>query len=141
MRDGYDQTVHGLLRKHSELLAEIEDASTALTAKQTALGAIEAALRVFDPSITPASESHRRGANLVNGLHRFLFDLMRQDGSVTTVGAARVLMQARGCDLADTVLVAAMKKRVGDALQKMRKRGQVASAKAGRGTELEYRLA
>ena len=107
MASGYKQTVFGLLRKHRELLVEIADASAALTAKQSALDAIEAALRVFDPTLVPATEYHRRGANIVNGMHRFILDTLREDGAVTTLGAAAALLKARGQDHRDRALLTA----------------------------------
>ena len=140
MPSGYSQTIHGLLRKHRELLAEIEQANALLSGKQSALDAIEAALRVFDPSIVPATESRRRGDNIVNGLHRFLLNQIRQDGSVTTLGVATALLEARGLDHRDKALLTAMRKRCGDALQKMRRQGRVTGERYGKGGELEWRL-
>lgn len=140
MRSGYKQTVFGLLRKHAELLAEIEEASALLSGRQSALDAIEAALRVFDPAIVPATENRRRGKNIVNGMHRFLLERMRQEGSVTTLGAAVALMADRGLDHRDRTLLTSMRKRCGDALHKMRRQGRVTGARYGKGGELEWQL-
>lgn len=141
MRDGYKQTISGLLRKHRELLHEIADASALLSGKQSALDAIEAALRVFDPTIAPATEHRRRGANIVDGLHRFILDQLRRDSVITTLGAATALLEARGLDHRDKALLSAMRKRVGDALQKMRRQGLVTGERFGRGGEQKWRLA
>lgn len=138
-RSGYSQTIHGLIRKHAELLAEIRETSQALTAQQSALAAIEGALRVFDPTITLATEHQRRGAS-VDGLYRFLLDNMRREGCVTTLGAATALIAERGQDVDDKALVSAMRKRAGDALQKMRRQGRVTGERYGNGGELEWRL-
>jgi hypothetical protein len=140
MEDGYKQTVAGLLRKHQELLGDIGEASAALLAKQSALDAIEAALRVFDPAIKPATEHKRRGTG-VDGLHRFLLDLIRSQGSVTTLGAATALIADRGLDERDKALLTNLRKRCGDGLQKMKRQGRVTGERYGNGGELEWRLA
>jgi hypothetical protein len=139
MEHGYQQTVAGLLRKHQELLGDIGEASAALLAKQSALDAIEAALRVFDPTIRPATEHKRRGTG-IDGLHRFLLDLIRAQGSVTTLGAATALIADRGLDQRDRALLSNLRKRCGDGLQKMRRQGRVTGERHGKGGELEWRL-
>lgn len=139
-RSGYEQTVAGLLRKHQELLGDITEARSALLAKQSALDAIEAALRVFDPTVKLATEHKRRGEG-VEGLHRFLLDLIRAQGSVTTLGAATALIADRGLDQRDRALLTNLRKRCGDGLQKMRRQGRVTGERYGQGGELEWRLA
>ena len=139
MHDSYKQTVAGLLRKHQELLGDIGEASAALLAKQSALDAIEAALRVFDPTVKLTTEHKRRGTG-IDGLYRFLMDLMRAKGSITTLKAATALLQDRGLDVRDRALVSNMRKRAGDALQKMRRQGRVTGERYGNGGELEWRL-
>jgi hypothetical protein len=138
-RSGYTQTVHGLMRKHAELLNEIRETNVLLSGKQAALLAIEGALRVFDPTIALATEHQRRG-DQVEGLYKFLLDMLRRDGAVTTLGVARALLADRGQDDRDRALLTAMRKRVGDALQKMRRQGRVTSERYGNGGELEWRL-
>lgn len=139
MQDSYKQTVAGLIRKHQELLGDIGEARSALLAKQSALDAIEAALRVFDPAIKLATEHRRRGEG-VEGLHRFLLDLIRSEGSVTTLGAATALIRERGLDQRDRALLTQLRKRCGDGLQKMRRQGRVTGERYGNGGELEWRL-
>jgi len=138
-RSGYVQTIHGLQRKYAELLSEIRDTSILLSDKQSALAAIEGALRVFDPTIAIATEHQRRG-DQVEGLYRFVMDAMRREGAVTTLGVAKALIAARGLDEADRALLTQLRKRVGDALQKMRRQGRVTGARYGNGGELEWKL-
>ena len=140
MQDGYKQTVSGLLRKHRELLKEIADASALLSGKQSALDAIEAALRVFDPTIAPSTEHRRRGEN-IDGLHRFILEMLRRDGAVTTLSVAGALIEARGLDGRDKALATAIRKRAGDALQKMRRQGRVTGEPYRTGGELDWPLA
>lgn len=78
-------------------------------------------------TIKPASEHKRRGTQ-IEGLHRFILDMIRREGSATTLGAAKALATA-------------MRKRAGDALQKMRRQGKVSGERYGRGGELRWRLA
>ena len=140
MQDSYKQTVAGLLRKHHELLGDISEASSALVAKQAALDAIEAAIRVFDPTIPLTGEHKRRGKG-VEGIHRFVLDMIRQHGSVTTLQVATALLEERGLDPRDKALLSNMRKRAGDALQKMRGRGRVTGERYGSGGELLWRVA
>lgn len=139
MEDGYKQTVYGLLRKHKELLGDIAEATEALAVKQSALAAIEAAIRVFDPEHVPATEHQRRGAG-TTGLYRFIAESLRKEGAVTTLGAAKALIRERGWDDRDKALATNVRKRVGDALHKMRTQGRVTGERYGNGGELRWRL-
>src|SRR3546814_11014649 len=53
MTDGYELTLSGLLRKREEVAKEAATALGHLDAQLVALDAIDAAIRVFDPTIGP----------------------------------------------------------------------------------------
>jgi hypothetical protein len=128
--------IFGLMRKHAELLASIRETSIALLGQQSALAAIKRALRVFDPTIARATEHQRRG-DQVEGLYRFILDQLRQKARVTTLGAARELIEARRLDADNRTLLTALRKRIGDALHNMREQGCVYGEWYGAGGELE----
>src|SRR3546814_14644168 len=58
MTDGYELTLSGLLRKREELAKEAATARGHLDAQLVALDAIDAAIRVFDPTIGPEDLPH-----------------------------------------------------------------------------------
>lgn len=96
MEDGYKQTVFGLLQAQGIARGHRHDHGS-LAAKQSALAAIEAAIRVFDPLHVPATEHQRRGAG-TTGLYRFVMESLRKEGAVTTLGIATALIRERGWD-------------------------------------------
>ena len=145
MQDGYDQTLSGLLRKRAELAAEVETARQAWETAGSALDAIDAAIRVFRPEITPDDLPEKRPAPAYTGgtsdIQRFLLDLLRRSGKpLRTLEAAAAIMAERHIDPRDRVAATLIRKRCGDALGRLRLKGVVTGVKYGSGSELEWRL-
>lgn len=145
MQDGYDQTLSGLLRKRAELASETVSMRTALDDKLAALDAIDAAIRVFNPNLTPDDIPERRAvpphSATTSEMRRFLIDLLRSEGRpVKTLQATDALLEARGIDKRDRVAATLIRKRVTDAFRRMRQNGTVECRKFGSGSELEWRL-
>lgn len=145
MQDGYDQTLSGLLRKRAELAGEVETARRAWDAASASLDAIDAAIRIFSPNLTPEDLPERRPAPAFTGgsseIQRFLLDALRRTGKpLRTLEAAALIMDERGIDKRDRVAATLIRKRCGDALGRLRLRGVVTGEKYGSGSELEWRL-
>src|SRR3546814_18227088 len=101
MTDGYELTLSGLLRKREELAKEAATARGHLDAQLVALDAIDAAIRVFDPTIGP--EDLPQGKQLTqhpagrSEIRRFLIDLLRSKGRpVQSLQAPTRLTEPRG---------------------------------------------
>ncbi|OYY71202.1 hypothetical protein [Sphingomonas sp. 28-63-12] len=146
MQDGYDQTLSGLLRKRAELAAEATALRTAFDTKLAELDTIDAAIRVFNPSIAPSDIPERRApvphSEATSEIRRFLIDQMRkaEPRPLRTMEATAALFEARGIDVRDRVVTTLLRKRVTDAFGRMRKAGMVEGRKFGSGSEQEWRL-
>ena len=86
-----------------------------------ALGAIKAAIRVFNPNLSPEDLPERRAAPAFTGgvtlIQRFLLDLMRRSGKpLRTLEATETMMAERGIDPCDKVAKTLIRKRCGYAL-------------------------
>ena len=146
MQDGYDQTLSGLLRKRAELAGEASALRVALNSKLAELDTIDAAIRLFNPSIEPGDIPERRApvihSEATSEIRRFLIDQMRkaEPRPVRTMEVAAALFEARGIDVRDRVVTTLLRKRVTDAFGRMRKLGMVEGRRFGSGTEREWRL-
>ena len=146
MHDGYDQTLSGLLRKRAELATEATAQREAYEAKLAALDAIDAAIRVFRPDLVteylPTNRPPVPHAAATSEMRRFLLDMLRERHGrpLRTLEATDALVEAKGVDPRDRVVVVLMRKRVSDAFQRLRKKGLVEGRKYGSGSELEWRL-
>ena len=135
----HEQTLAGLRRKQRELIADISDIQMTLSIRQAQLDAIDAAILIFDPTTLPAKDWQRRGAH-TDGLYRFILDHLRKARTCTTVSVAEALMEARGLDRRDKVLWQNMRKRCGDALQKLKRDGKVTGERESKANDLTWRL-
>src|SRR3546814_12749125 len=101
MTDGYELTLSGLLRKREELAKEAATARGHLDAQLVALDAIDAAIRVFDPTIGPEDlppgkppTQHPAGRSAIR---RLLIAFLRTKGRpVQTLAAHKALRDRRG---------------------------------------------
>ena len=146
MQDGYDQTLSGLLRKRAELAATIATTRAQLDNDLAALDAIEAAIRVFNPELAgeylPLNRTDVPHQSVTSEIRRFLLDQMRtrENGAVQTLQAAAEIMRVKGLDPRDRVVATLIRKRVTDALRRMRQAGMIEGRRFGSGSELEWRL-
>lgn len=146
MQDGYDQTLSGLLRKRGELAGQVVAHRDKLNSTMAELDAIDAAIRVFNPSIEREDlpEGHIVPIHHVQRgeMQRFLLDLLRRsDGPVRTSDATVAVMAERELDRRDKALVTLIRKRVGDAFSRLRQSGHVTGVRFGSSNENEWRLA
>ncbi len=145
MGDGYEQTVHGLIRKRASIVAEIEALQAEAAQKVADLHALEAVIRVFKPDtemddlpirrIPPAYAAFR------GEMARFFLATLREHaGGLTTHDLALAVMRSRQINTADPEAVKLMQRRTGHSLHRLRNHGYVISEKANAGGMLRWRL-
>lgn len=144
MDDGYQLTLHGLLRKRGELSAEVDGLRAQLGTRLDALNHIDATIRVFKPDIDlvdlPERQAPPPNAAFRGEVQRFLLDTLRKaDGPLTTHDLAAAVMRNRGLDPADRILFGLIAKRTGHSLTKLRRQGRVASHRFSKSAMLEWR--
>ena len=143
---GYDLTVQGLIRKRAELAGQVQAKQVELSALISTLQKIDAAIQVFKPEIeledlpepiSPAPFTAFRGE-----IQRFLLDALRRSNQpLSTFDLADKLLEHRGLNTKDSVVVGLIRKRTGYALAKLRKAGKVTSARTHRSAPLAWELA
>lgn len=143
MANGYDLTLHGLLRKRGELSSQVELAQAQLSALITDMGRIDAAIRVFRPDIDLADLPERIAPAPFTGfrgeIQRFLLDELRKaNHALSTFDLADKVIEKRGIDPLDAVLRLLIRKRTGYALSRLRRAGRVASHRLHRAAPLEW---
>lgn len=126
------QVLHALKRKHAELSGKIGVARQALRTLTTELGHIDAAMRIFDPTINTgkirAKSLSRRdptGAGAITGV---VLDVIREaPGPLTPREITYHLMELRGLAADDRDLFEILVKRVRACLRAQRIRGLIQS--------------
>jgi len=120
--------LNGLVQKRAEIAGQIEANQQQLRKLITELDAVEATIRVFDPSIDMMAIHPRpvppRHAAFKGEVTRVVFmALGRAKEPMTSRDIARYLMTERGLNPEDKDLLVMMTKRVGACLQTKRKQG------------------
>ena len=127
----YTYAISGLRRKRATLAGEIEAAERAIAKQREALVALDATLRLFHPDADPAHiASIRPQVRNVWFRHgerrRFAMEALRDAGApLPTRLVAEYVMRAKGMDLEDRPLRAAVRKQVHLALLRLAARGTV----------------
>ena len=122
--------LHGLVQKRAEIAGRIEANQQELRKLITDLDAVEATIRVFDPSVDlmaihPRPVPPRHGA-FKGEVTRVVFIALRlATAPITSRDIALVLMKERGLSADDKDLVVLMTKRVGACLAAKHKQGLV----------------
>lgn len=145
MGDGFELTVHGLLRKRAEMAGDVEAHREQLGMLLSGLDHLDAAIRIFNPAIDLEDMPERPvpppNAAFRGEVQRFLLHTLRTSAvSMTTHDLARAVMEARRLNVADRVLFKLVSVRTGHALTKLRKRGYVLSEREGKGALLVWTL-
>ena len=146
MDDGYELTLHGLLRKRAEMARDVEVLHTQLSVLICGMEHIDAAIRVFNPAIDvgdmperpapPASVAFR------GEFQRTLLNTLRASGEpMTTFDLARAVIASRHLNADDRVLFKLISGRTGHALTRLRKAGLVGSERETKGALLTWTLA
>ena len=136
MTDGYEQTLHGLLRKRAELSISVERMRQDLGLALASLDHLEATIRLFNPDIAPEDMPERPvpppNSAFRGEVGRFLLHTLRTRGGwVTTHELARAIMDNRGLSQADRVLAKLIERRTGHSLASLRRQGHVTSERVG----------
>lgn len=138
-------TVQGLIRKRAELAGEVEALNANITAHMAALNSIDASIRVFRPDIDLGDLPERVAVAPFTGfrgeIQRFLLDELRKaNAPQSTFDLADKIMERRGLDATDKIVVSLIRKRTGYALAKLRKAGKAVSRARGKGAPLSWML-
>ncbi len=146
MDDGYQLTLHGLLRKRGELSAEVDGLRAQLSTRLDALNHVDAVILHFKPDIhlddLPERQAPPPNAAFRGDVQRFLLHTLRNASEpMTTHDLATAVMRNRGLDPADRILFGLIAKRTGHSLTKLRRRGMVASYRFSKSAMLEWRAA
>lgn len=141
--EGYTLTVQGLLRKCGELHGEIERLRAITNARMGELERCSAAVRVFKPDVTdddlPQPPAPPPSANFRGEIQRFMLNMLRgADMPLRTSEIAAGVMDMRGLDRGDRVMVKLVGSRTSHSLSKLRGKGLVESRRYGHGAELDW---
>jgi hypothetical protein len=104
-QDGYDITIHGLLRKRSELMLTLEVKRDELAAAQNDILAIERVLETLGHTDELDQPRRRVLKDIRRQLSRFVLDEIRKDGPHTTRTIADRLAAMEGKDAGDKKLM------------------------------------
>lgn len=145
MDDGYQLTLHGLLRKRGELSAEVDGLRIQLGTRLDALNHIDAVILHFKPDIhlddLPERPIPPPNAAFRGEVQRFLLHTLRHAAApMTTHTLAAAVMRNRGLDPVDRILFGLIAKRTGHSLTKLRRQGKVASHRFSKGAMLEWSI-
>lgn len=126
----------GLLRKRQEIADELEKVQNQVRELVLRLDALDVTIRLFNPTVeigaVRVKPVPRRHAAVRNESSRLIFAALREAGEpLNTRALARSIMEARGMNTADQVMVATMCNRLASTLRKLKARGKVTAEKEG----------
>jgi hypothetical protein len=125
-----EHVIGGLTRKRAEIAGQIEHTQAALRKLVTELDAIDAAIRIFDPTADVSSIKTRayppRHAAFRGEMMRHVMGCLRvATQPVTSRDITFVVMKARGLNAEDAELLVTIRKRVGACMWKLKQSGYV----------------
>jgi hypothetical protein len=125
-----EHVIGGLIRKRAEIAGQIEHTQAALRKLVTELDAIDAAIRIFDPtadisSIKTRAYPPRHAAFRGEMMPHVMGCLRAASEPVTSRDIAVVVMKARGLNPDDADLSVTIRKRVGACMWKLKQSGYV----------------
>lgn len=138
-------TVRGLIKKRSEIAGRIQAIHEEAARLIAALDHLDQAIRLFDPEIDfevlPVKALPPPNAAFRGEFQRSLLEYLRgpQRWQTTDELTVKVMVQRR-MNEADRALRVLTRKRVGHALTRLRRKGVVASRKAGKGALLAWKI-
>lgn len=143
MGDGFELTLHGLLRKRAEMARDVTALRDALADKLIALDHLDSTIRIFNPAIDLCDMPERPPTPFATGfrgeLQRFLLSTLRNAPEpFDTLELATTVMEARRLDTGDRILFKLTAGRVGHCLARLRAKGWVRSDKASKGALLRW---
>ena len=137
--------VHGLIKKRAEIVGRIQALQVEAARLVADLDHLDCSLRLFDPEIDfedmPVKALPPPNAAFRGEFQRSLLEMLRgaQRWQTTDELTVRVMVQRR-MNENDIALRVLTRKRVGHALSRLRRKGIVASRKAGAGALLTWKL-
>jgi hypothetical protein len=125
-----EHVIGGLARKRAEIAGQIQHTQAALRKLVTELDAIDAAIRIFDPtadvaSIKPKAYPPRHAAFRGEMMRHVMGCLRVATEPVTSRNIAAVVMKACGLNPDDAELLVTIRKRVGACIWKLKQSGFV----------------
>jgi len=138
-------TINGLIKKRAEIAGRIQSLHEEAGRLIAALDHIDATLRLFDPEIDfqdlPVKMLPPPNAAFRGEFQRSLLEMLRgtQRWQTTDQLTVKVMVQRR-MNETDRALRVTVRKRVGHALTRLRRKGVVVSRKAGKGAMLSWKL-
>lgn len=140
-----EHVLSGLTRKRAEIAGQIEHIQDALRKLVMSLDAIDAAIRIFDPTadigaIHPRQYPPRHAAFRGEMMRHVMGCLRLATAPVTSRDIALVVMKARGLSPDDAELLVTIRKRVGACLWKLKQSGDIREV-SGTGELKEWALA
>jgi hypothetical protein len=125
-----EHVLGGLTRKRADIAGQIEHTQDALRKLVIDLDAIDAAIRIFDPTadigaIHPKQYPPRHAAFRGEMMRHVMGALRLAKAPVTTRDIALVVMKARGLKPEDAELLVTIRKRVGACMWKLKQAGHV----------------
>lgn len=128
-----DNVVSGLLRRRQELADRLDIVQGQVRQTVIELDAIDVTIRLFRPDaeigVVRVKPIPRRHAALRGESTRMMLGALREAGEpLTTRGIVRRVMEARGMNTSDTLMVETMTKRMRSSLRRLLHRGKVAVA-------------
>lgn len=138
-------SINGLVKKRAEIAGRIQAIQEEAARLIADLDHLDAALRIMDPEIDfevlPVKMLPPPNAAFRGEFQRSLLEMLRgvQRWQTTDELAGRVMVQRRMND-SDRALRVLTRKRVGHALTRLRRKGVVASRKAGKGSLLAWKI-
>ena len=137
--------VHGLIKKRAEIVGRIQALQVEAARLVADLDHLDCSLRLFDPEIDfedmPVKALPPPNAAFRGEFQRSLLEMLRgaQRWQTTDELTVKVMVQRR-MNENDRALRVITRKRVGHALSRLRRKGVVASRKAGAGALLTWKL-
>src|SRR5690606_5780485 len=138
-------TIRGLIKKRSEIAGRIQAIQEEQARLIAALDHLDQAIRLFDPEIDfedlPVKSLPPPNAAFRGEFQRSLLEYLRgsQRWQTTDDLTVKVMVQRR-MNEADRALRVLTRRRVGHALTRLRRKGVVASRRAGKGALLAWKI-
>lgn len=138
-------TVSGLIKKRSEIAGRIQAIHEEAARLIADLDHLDAALRIFDPEIDfadlPVKALPPPNAAFRGEFQRSLLEMLRGSQRYQTTDELTVkVMVQRRMNESDRALRVLTRKRVGHALNRLRRKSMVVSRKQGKGSLLSWKL-
>jgi hypothetical protein len=138
---GKDHVVAGLVEKRRELAGIIDKLQRQLDQHRADLAHIDGALRVLatdlDPETIRPKRAYRRNRYFGrNELSRLCLGVLRTAGELlNTDDIAGRVVEAKGFDIGDSILRAAVREQVGSIVKRLHRNGAIENVGAGRASK------